>query len=211
MKLYQDTNKELFFEQYKPLPDLEQLDVTSIEQIYDNLLAAIDNAFVYGNELLSIALYDDIVTVKRHLLRIFTVTMSSGTIANIICSTKYNDIYKALLLTIEYQEKASDESIFNQSIDYCGLCQLIKSCYNGIRNGLKDKTRHDNIYSYDDIKTEGKQMKTYHIKPEYLDMWEGGDTPTSPDRIITEDELINLSEEWETPVDEPLEQLIPCE
>ena len=58
---------------------------------------------------------------------------------------------------------------------------------------------------------EDKQMKTYHIKPEYLDMWEGGDTPTNPDRIITEDELINLSEDWETPVEELLEQLIPCE
>ena len=131
MKLYQDTNKELFFEQYKPLPDLERLDVTSIEQLYDNLLADADNAFAYGNDLLSIALYDDIVTVKRHLLRIFTVTMSSGTIAGIIGSTKYNDIYKALYSTIEYQEKASDENIYNLSIDYSGLCQLIKGCFEG--------------------------------------------------------------------------------
>lgn len=49
--------------------------------------------------------------------------------------------------------------------------------------------------------------KTYHIKPEYLDMWEGGDTPSDPDRIITEDDLRTYSEEWDIPVSILLEQL----
>lgn len=50
-------------------------------------------------------------------------------------------------------------------------------------------------------------MKTYKIKPEYLDLWEGGDTPSDPDRIITEDELNELSVEWEKPIEELLQQL----
>lgn len=49
--------------------------------------------------------------------------------------------------------------------------------------------------------------KLYHIKPEYLDMWEGGDTPSDPDRIITEEDLRTFSEEWEVPVSTLLEQL----
>lgn len=50
-------------------------------------------------------------------------------------------------------------------------------------------------------------MMYYKIKPEYLDLWEGGDTPSNPDRIITEEEVKMFSEEWETPVEELLEQL----
>lgn len=56
-----------------------------------------------------------------------------------------------------------------------------------------------------------KNMKTYKIKPEYLDMWEGGDTPSDPDRIITEDEIDRLSTAWETDKEELLKQLIPCD
>ena len=51
----------------------------------------------------------------------------------------------------------------------------------------------------------------YKIKAEYLDLWEGGDSPSDPDRIITEDELNRLSADWGMPVEELLEQLIPLE
>lgn len=51
----------------------------------------------------------------------------------------------------------------------------------------------------------------YHIKPEYLDLWEGGDTPSDPDRTITEEDVYRLASEWEKPVEELLEQLIPIE
>ena len=55
---------------------------------------------------------------------------------------------------------------------------------------------------------EEKQMKTYHIKPEYLDMWEGNDTPSVPDRIITEEQVEEFAREWDKSVPELLEQLI---
>ena len=54
---------------------------------------------------------------------------------------------------------------------------------------------------------EEKNMKTYHIKPEYFDTWFGKESP-DPDYVVTQDELENLSREWETPVPELLEQLI---
>lgn len=47
----------------------------------------------------------------------------------------------------------------------------------------------------------------YHIKPEYLDLWQGNDTPSDPDRIITEEDLRTFSEEWDVPVEKLLEQL----
>ena len=59
--------------------------------------------------------------------------------------------------------------------------------------------------------SEEKTMKTYHIKPEYLDMWEGGDMPSNPDRIVTEDDIRTLSDAWEKPVEDLLEQLIPID
>ena len=56
-------------------------------------------------------------------------------------------------------------------------------------------------------KTEGEEKKMYHIKPEYLDLWQGSDTPSDPDRIITEEDLRTFSEEWDVPVEKLLEQL----
>lgn len=55
--------------------------------------------------------------------------------------------------------------------------------------------------------SEEKKMKMYTIKPEYLDMWEGGDSPSNPDRVITEDDVRTFSKEWDVPVSELLDQL----
>ena len=54
-------------------------------------------------------------------------------------------------------------------------------------------------------------MKTYTIKSEYIDLWEGGDTPSDQNRIITEDDVRTFSDEWNVPVNVLLEQLIPCD
>ena len=51
-------------------------------------------------------------------------------------------------------------------------------------------------------------MRTYKVKPEFLDMLEGGEQPSNSDRIITEDDVRTFSEEWGIPVSELLEQLI---
>ena len=59
----------------------------------------------------------------------------------------------------------------------------------------------------EDIEREGKTM-TYHIKPEYFSLW---GEETTEETIITEDELLRLSHEWEKPVSELLDQLVPID
>lgn len=80
---------------------------------------------------------------------------------------------------------------------------------------IKNLIRKDIAGTCSELKKEKKEgykaMKTYMIKPEYLEMWEGGDTPSNPERIITEDDIRTFSVEWDKSVDELLEQLIPVE
>ena len=64
-----------------------------------------------------------------------------------------------------------------------------------------------NMKSVPYYRKEHTEMKIYHIKPEFLDLWEGGSTPSEPNRIITEDDVRTLSEEWEIPAEKLLEQL----
>jgi hypothetical protein len=51
---------------------------------------------------------------------------------------------------------------------------------------------------------------TYKIRPEYLDLWEGGDT-SDPDRIITESDVEQFAREWDKTPEELKEQLTPVE
>lgn len=51
---------------------------------------------------------------------------------------------------------------------------------------------------------------TYKIRPEYLDLWEGGDI-SDPDRIITESDVEQFAREWDKTPDELKEQLTPVE
>ena len=50
---------------------------------------------------------------------------------------------------------------------------------------------------------------TYRIKPQFLDRWEGGDSPSNPDRIITEEEVLEKAKDWEMPVAYVKLQLTP--
>lgn len=69
-KLYPDIEKELFYDHdYKPLPELSNLDKIELNNLLTNLYDAIDNAYINHAELLCIALYDDILTVQEHLER----------------------------------------------------------------------------------------------------------------------------------------------
>lgn len=54
------------------------------------------------------------------------------------------------------------------------------------------------------ISKEDEPMKTYHIKPEHLSEW--GDQ-TTEDTVVTFAEVVDLAREWDTTVDELLDQL----
>ena len=68
MIIYPDTEKELFFEKdYKPLPTLRGMSVDSLRELYDNLCAAEENAWLCGADLLTMALDMDIKKVDLYI------------------------------------------------------------------------------------------------------------------------------------------------
>ena len=60
MIIYQDTEKELFMTDYKPLPPLRGLPLPELYGLVDNLEKAQENAWLYGNDLLALAIDNDI-------------------------------------------------------------------------------------------------------------------------------------------------------
>ena len=69
MKLYPDTEKELFFEtDYVKLPvSLRGISLASLRELLENLENAQENAWLYGAELLQIALDMDIRKVEMYI------------------------------------------------------------------------------------------------------------------------------------------------
>lgn len=67
MKLY-DTSKELTFDDYKPLNySLKDYSIAELEMLADNLQAAIENGFMYGNDFLCMALDMDLKKVELNI------------------------------------------------------------------------------------------------------------------------------------------------
>ena len=128
MKLYQ-TEKELSFNDYKPLPALYGLDNSEIDELYDNLIAAFNNACEYHSELLYMALFDDITGLKRKMFTGFVCTLSSGRIAQIIGNDKYRAIDKAVNNTIVFIADSDPDIIFSIPNTIDSLEELIKHCY----------------------------------------------------------------------------------
>lgn len=68
MIIYPNTEKELFFEKdYKPLPVLRGMPLDSLRELYDNLCAAEENSWLYGADLLKMALSMDIHKVDMYI------------------------------------------------------------------------------------------------------------------------------------------------
>lgn len=129
MKLY-NTDIELTFNDYRPLPALYGLSNADINSLYDNLLAAYNNACDYHSDLLCMALFDDIVSLKRKMFTSFVVTLSSGYIARIIGSNKYISIDKAVNNTIIFIADSDPDIIFDIPNTVESLESIIRDCYN---------------------------------------------------------------------------------
>lgn len=128
-KLYNDTEKELFFDDYKPLPLLYVRSFDELFDLVENLENAIENARLYGSDLLENALYDDIVTVKRYTISSLVSNCSSGTIAGYINNTKYINIDRAVNKTLYYIFNCEDEDIYNLSVNVETIEKIIVECY----------------------------------------------------------------------------------
>ena len=65
---YPDTDKELTFDDYKPIRNsLKNYSVQELEKLLDNLQSAYENTFIYHSELLSMAIHQDIQKVNLYL------------------------------------------------------------------------------------------------------------------------------------------------
>ena len=65
---YPDTDKELTFDDYKPIRNsLKNYSVQELKKLLDNLQSAYENAFIYHSELLSMAIDQDIRKVNLYL------------------------------------------------------------------------------------------------------------------------------------------------
>ena len=68
MIIYGDTERELTISDYKPLPpSLSRESVENLKSLRDNLTEAADNAFIYGSDMLALALDMDIRKVDIYL------------------------------------------------------------------------------------------------------------------------------------------------
>ena len=67
MIIYQNTEKELFFDDYRKLPSLSHMPLTDLYELKNNLEKATENAWLYGNDLLEIALNFDIRKVNTYI------------------------------------------------------------------------------------------------------------------------------------------------
>ena len=94
MKLYQDTEKELFYEtDYKPIPEnLDKLSCTDLVELYNNVKSAFENACVYNSALLQLALFSDLVDIYSERISLFLRFSSSDYLSGLVGSTKYTDI-----------------------------------------------------------------------------------------------------------------------
>lgn len=111
--LYPDTEKELFYDtDYKPLPCLDNLQSIDIISLLENLYIAIDNAFSYHSELLTMALYDDIISLQKYRMELYIKTISSGHIASVINNNKYIEIDKALMAAMKHLSKRYTEDSY---------------------------------------------------------------------------------------------------
>lgn len=128
---YPDTERELYFDtDYKPITGLlSGLNNTELIELLKNLENAFDNAYMNNADLLSIALYDDIVEVKKKILIDSVKSFSSGTIASFIGNTKYLQIDRAINKTLVFLFHAEEEDIFPLSVDMAGIKKLVCDCY----------------------------------------------------------------------------------
>ena len=129
--LYPDTEKELKYKNYKPLPTLNNLNCTETIELLENLYSALCCTETYNADALSIALYDDIVIVQKHRIENYIRTVSSGQIALIIGNTQYTEIDIALMAAMKRLSKqyTEDDIFFDIGTDTGKLYNYIRTAY----------------------------------------------------------------------------------
>lgn len=128
-KLY-DTEKELFFDNYIPLPNLESLTCTQVIELTENLYNAFDNAYCYHADMLCNALYDDIVKVNKKRCFDYLLQVSPGHMASVISNTLYREIDKAISVSWQYFNACDEQIYFDIGTSIENIENIIKEQYN---------------------------------------------------------------------------------
>ena len=130
MIIYNDTEKELSMNDYRPLPDINNLSCTDLIELLENLYQASKNAFNYHSELLENELYNDIITVQKKRIIDCLLYSDSGCIARIIGNTKYTEIDKAVQYTLDYiNDTEKENALYILLTDPCNIENLIQAAY----------------------------------------------------------------------------------
>ena len=67
MIIYADTEKELTFDDYKPLPPLRGVSLADLRELENNLENALENTWIYGAWLLQCAIDQDMRKVELYI------------------------------------------------------------------------------------------------------------------------------------------------
>lgn len=129
-KLYSDIEKELFYSDYKQLPDLNCLTCTQIVELIENLYNAFDNAYCYHADMLCNALFDDIVKVNRKRCFDYLLHVSPGHMASVISNTLYREIDKAISVSWQYFNACDEQIYFDIGTSIENIENIIKEQYN---------------------------------------------------------------------------------
>ena len=129
MILYPFPDSISSFDDYRHIPDLSGLDVTSEIELIENLYSVLGNAFSCHSELLSNCIYDDIVTLKTDVFLALVRSMSSGRIASIIGSNKYSDTDRATENAIKFIMEADPEQI--EQLNVFDVDSVVRNCFSG--------------------------------------------------------------------------------
>jgi hypothetical protein len=90
------------------------------------------DAFMNHADMEAAGIYTDIVNLKKRILPALVSSYGSGYIANIIGSTKYAQIDKAVNKTLAYLYHAEDEKIHDIPVNAEAVTNLIKACYKAL-------------------------------------------------------------------------------
>ena len=102
----------------------------SMQHNIENLERQLEESMLDGNNMLSVALCDELCELKYKYLCIVVSSLSSGTTASIIGTTKYIHIDNAINKTIIYLGRIKEQpEMIEQKIDPLSIAEMIKQCF----------------------------------------------------------------------------------
>ena len=107
---------------------INNTDITKQIELLHDLEQQEQLAFINHADMEAIAIYDDIVRLKKSILTNLVCSYGSGTIASFINNTKYEQIDKAVNKTLVWLFHAAEE-LHDLPVNNESIANLVKQCY----------------------------------------------------------------------------------